>query len=954
VERTPKGRVDESDAPASTLVPFRPQSTDRPLTNLTVPLTALIGREHDVDAIDRTLDASRLVTLVGPGGVGKTRLALQVASARQASFPDGVWLVELAALTDDAMVPRAVASTLGVREQARRPLGETLAETLRARRMLLILDNCEHLVDACARIGETLLRACPRLQILATSREALAIGGEIVWPVAPLPVPPTDEALLVSDLSQLASVQLFVERASAVAPGFALAEQHPDAVARICRHLDGMPLALELAAARVASLSVDQIAARLDDSFRLLTLGSRTAAPRHQTLRAALDWSFELLTEPERLALRRLAVFPGGCTLAAAERVLGDGSGEGDGFWVLGDGERDTEPLTPGTQHPSTMDVLARLVGKSLVRAEQETIAGVSEARYRMLETVRQYASERLREAGEDEALHRRQGDWCAELAEAAEPHLLGAEQVTWLVRLDREYANIRAALSWCLEHEPPLGLRIAASLWQFWRIRLYLSEGRHWLEVLLARAPDPTRVRARALAAAGLLARWQLDVVAARERYDEALALARALDDQQLIGVVLREVGTLVSAHFGDQQQARALFEEALAASRAADDRRSVATNLMQQGRLAMIAGEYRRAQTLFDESVALLAEVGDRWQLAMTLEDAGGVALVVGEPERAEAFFDQALATARTLEEVGFGTVHRRYHPGTVAYWRGDAVTAIEWYEAGLAITRANEHVAGTIENLLGLGHAIRLQGDLARATTLFNEGLRLSTEHGDKSATATALHGLGLLASSTGNEDLATTHLHESLTLRHELDERLGIVACLEALATIAAGRAPDAESARRALVWLGAADALRERLGAPRPPVEQPAYTQAIETAGARLDHVEAALERGRTMPLDAVIADALSAGPASVEIDRPVVPVRPPEPGPSADVLPAGLTAREVEVLRLIAAGRTNDEIATELVLSANTVRHHVTHILTKTGTENRTQATAFALRHGLA
>jgi DNA-binding CsgD family transcriptional regulator/tetratricopeptide (TPR) repeat protein len=344
------------------------------------------------------------------------------------------------------------------------------------------------------------------------------------------------------------------------------------------------------------------------------------------------------------------------------------------------------------------------------------------------------------------------------------------------------------------------------------------------------------------------------------------------------------------------------------------------------------------------------------------MTLEEAGGVALIVGQPERAEALFEEAAETARALQAAGFGAMHRRYHPGSVAYWRGDAVSAIRWYEEDLALTRENEHTAGIAENLAGLGRAVLLQGDAEQAVALLEESLRLSTERASKSGMALALHALGLAAMQAGDRARATSRLRESLTLRRELDEKPGIAECLEALAAVLAADATTVSDAERALRWLGAVDALRERMGAVRPPVAQPTYDAAIDDAGIWLDDTAFAALAGGSLPLDDVVADALSDGPvdkSSPSRSRPTatappatISASPAAPAP-VDGYPSGLTGREVEVLRLIAAGRTNDEIAAELILSPNTVRHHVTHILTKTGVENRAGAAAFAFRHNL-
>jgi predicted ATPase/DNA-binding CsgD family transcriptional regulator len=928
--------VGTSDSTQARLVPFPGPRQDRRSGNVPLALTSLIGRDDDIDGVSRALDEHRLVTLVGPGGVGKTRLALEIGRMRQRRHPDGAWFIDLSPQTDASLVPSAFATALGVQETAGRPSAETLVDALVNRDLLLIVDNCEHLIDASARLLELLLRSCPHVAVLATSREPLAIAGELVWQVAPLASPPQERMLSVTQLHQLPSVRLFVERAAAGQSGFRLSEQNADGVAQICRRLDGLPLALELAAARVSSMTVEQIAARLDDRFRLLTTGSRTAPPRQQTLLALLDWSFALLSEPERAALRQASVFVNGWTLPAAERVL--------------------------TAGPMSLDLLGQLIARSLVRfdqfAQRET-ARAPAPRYRLLETVRQYASERLQEADEVEPTRLRHTMWCIQLAEEAEPHLLGREQLTWLLRLDQEYDNIRAALGWCLEHDPSLGLRLAARLWQFWRVRLHLSEGRHWLESLLARTPEPSLPRAQALVGTGILANWQLDSGTALTHFEDGLALARELGDQRLTGRALRELGGLTAFQFGDHTRAWALFQEAVECSRAAGDQRSVGTTLLQQGRLAAAEGDFRRARAFFDESVAVLADVGDQWQLSIALEDAGGMALLCGEPDAATVLLEDSLAAAEAIEAAGLTQLHRRYHLGTVAYWRGDAESAVAWYEQGLALMREREHAAGIADNLAGLGQAVLLQGDVERATALLQESLRLYDERASSSGTGLALYALGLAAWQAGDPALALTRLRESLMLRQRTNQRPGIAECLEALALVTASQAGSVKEARRAIRWLGAADALRDLIGAPRPPVDRPRYDAAIAAAEVWLDNVTVEVLIGTQQPLDAVVADALPDAPGP-ELAADVRDTTPKGGGeqPSSVVdlgaYPAGLSAREVEVLRLIAAGRTNAEIAQVLVVSANTIRHHVTHILDKTGCENRAAATAFALRHNLA
>src|SRR5919202_492349 len=423
------------------------EEEERPSHNLPLELTSFIGREREIAEVKRLLlleGKDRLLTLTGPGGCGKTRLALKVAFEVVQEFEDGVWLVELSSLSDPDLVPQAVAFALGVREAPERSLTEVLTEHLKSKKMLLVLDNCEHVIDACAALADALLRACPELRILATSREALSIAGEATWLVPPLSLPDPEHPPPVEDLAGYEAVRLFLERAAAVSSRFELTERNAPAVAQVCRRVDGMPLAIELAAARARVLSVEQIASRLEDSFRLLATDSRTALPRQRTLRATIGWSHELLSQEEQALFRRLSVFAGGFALEAAEGVCAGVGIERDGV----------------------LDLLTHLVDKSLLLVAQQ---GGEEARYRVLETVRQYGAEKLKESGDEPEIRRRHADFFLKLAEEAEPGLMGPEQGEWLERLEQEHGNLRAALMWSLGGgNQELGLRLAAGVGRF------------------------------------------------------------------------------------------------------------------------------------------------------------------------------------------------------------------------------------------------------------------------------------------------------------------------------------------------------------------------------------------------------------------------------------------------------------------------------------------------------
>ena len=618
--------------------------------NLPHQLSSFIGREREMTEVKRLLTTTRLLTLTGPGGSGKTRLAIQVATNLMGEFADGVWLVELAPLSDPALVLPAVASVLGVLEQPGRPLIETLADHLEPRELLLVLDNCEQLVEACAQLVERLLRlCCLNLRILATSREALGVRGEIAWLVPPLSVPdlenlcgdaeghppraaegtrtaaPTD---LVPVLMQYEATRLFAERALAALPTFALTAHNAITVAQVCCRLDGIPLAIELAAARVKVLSVEQIAARLDDRFNLLTDGSRTAPPRHQTLHATMDWSYALLSEAERALLRRLSTFVGGFTLEAAQAVCAEQAGQA---------------ATPSVPY-QVLDLLSHLVDKSLVIVEHHD----QQARYRLLETTRQYARQLL-ESGEAGQIRGRHLDYFLGLAEEAEPKLLGAEQVTWFNQLETEHDNLRAAMEWSLQDgKIEKGLRLAGALWWLWYMRGHVSEGRNRLIEVLTRpeAAGRTAARAKALNVAGFLHGVADNQTEARPLLEEALAIGRELRDPWSIAISLRFLGS-VATNLGDYVAAQSFLEEGLEIWRQLGPtaKHGTAWSLVYLGDLALAQGNYEQAQTLYGESAILLSKVVDKSLLADPFRRMAHVALHQGDWQKATVLCQESL---------------------------------------------------------------------------------------------------------------------------------------------------------------------------------------------------------------------------------------------------------------------------------------------------------------------
>jgi non-specific serine/threonine protein kinase len=707
---------------------------------------------------------------------------------------DGVWFAEFAPVTDPVLVPKTVASALNVPEQPERELTETLVAALRPKALLLVLDNCEHLLAACRTLAAALLRTCPQVRILATSREGLGVPGEMLWRVPSLSVPEDiyhltrPEELVLYD-----AVRLFADRAMTTTPGFTVTSGNAPAVAQVCRRLDGIPLAIELAAARVKVLAVEQIAARLDDRFRLLTGGSLTVLPRHQTLRAAIDWSYDLLSDRERTVLCRLSVFAGGWTLEAAEAVCSGG----------------------GIKASDVLDLSTQLVDKSLVMAQTHD----GEARYQLLETVRAFGRERLHESEAVEPVQRRHRDWYLALAEQVELKFDKREREIWFDRLERENDNLRASLDWSFKHrDADAVMRLAKSLYLFWEIRGYWSEGLHWLEVALSLdTSDPSPVRARTLEAAGALARHLGDTPRAVARLDECVAAYRVLGDKKGMANALRLLG-VTAYRQSDYDRAAALLDESTALARASGDKPTLAFSIFILGVLARLRGDYGKAETLCKESLALSQALGLKWGTGLALDGLGLVALCEGNYERAQSLFQQAL----TLHE------QEGYRFGQAASLNSSAILAY-------------------------------VQGDYENARSLSEQSLALSRKTGDKGATARSLSILGRVAFRQGNSEEAVAKHNESLLLFRELGEKLGIIQALERLGSVAVTSSPI-QAAR----LLAAATSEREAIGAPLPAYERAEHEAAIDRVRAALDPAafSDAWRDARSMTLEQAVEYAL--------------------------------------------------------------------------------------------
>ena len=693
--------------------PGPPRRTGPP-HNLPLQLTSFVGREQELGEVAGLLAAHRLVTLTGVGGTGKTRLALQVAAEALPAYPDGAWLAELAALRDPALVPQAVAGAVGVREEPGRALLATLTDALRAKRLLLVLDTCEHLLDACARLADGLLRTCAHLTVLATSREALGIAGETTWRVPSLALPAVPDSrhpLPVEALTRSEAVALFVDRAQAVQPRFALSPESAPAVAAVCALLDGIPLALELAAARIRALSVDQLLARLEDRFRLLTGGSRTALERHQTLRAAVDWSHALLTEPERVLFRRLAVFAGGWGLEAAEAVGPDPDGT-DG----------------GLAREDVLDLLTRLVDQSLVLVDAPP---AGPARYRLLETLRQYARQRLTASGEADVVRGRHAAFYLALAEQAALALSGPEQLAWLDRLEGEHANLLLALGWLADQggqeEPAAAaateaaLRLGAALLLFWVIRSHFALAWEWLSRLLALpGADRTAARARVLAGAADVAFFRDDIPVALRLATEGLAVAQEAGDHFGVACAHFALGN-AAWQARDAATARPHLEASRHAFYALGSPSWAARSALVLGRTASDTGDYPAAARRYAEAEALARAAGDGWILANILDNRAILAHREGDYRLSRRLREEVLAVRRAHRDPrGIGVALGAL--GWVALAEGDTATARARLTEALSVLRDAGYVWGVPSYLGVLAQVTAVQGHPERAARLW----------------------------------------------------------------------------------------------------------------------------------------------------------------------------------------------------------------------------------------
>jgi len=917
-----------------------PQSVEGPVDAvsegwLPQQVTTFVGRAGEVADLTGRLSASRLVTLTGPSGIGKTRLALEVASQLEASYPGGAWMVDLAPVADPELVARALAAALHLPPEPGLDSVEVLITHLRSQQALLVLDNCEQVLEACAGLTETLLEAAPGVTILATTQRALGVKGEEVLSVSPMSLPDpragdTAEAALRSE-----AVRLFCSRAQAHSASFTFTNEVAAAVVEICLHLEGIPLAVELAAARAAVLTPAEIAERLDDCFRLLTRGPDDAPHRHETLRAALDWSYDLLSPAEAALLRRLSVFSGGASLRAVEEVCSGGE----------------------VNRADVLDLVSELVSRSLLTADTSG----PRARYRMLETVRDYASRRLAESGELDAQRTRHAEWCLALVERSS-HLLLANDQFWMATIDSELDNIRAGLQWAVTQEPKLGLRMAVAVAQVWKIRGQLSEGQSWLErALQANPAAPGSLRARALWSIGMLAVLQGDATIATQAVEKSLALARAGGLRRAEAQALNLLG-FISIFTQDPLAAMPLLEESVGLARAANEPSLLVNALVLYGRAHLYLGAPDAARRVFEECLQLTGSDGD--QADSSLAGLGWAAWIAGDHQEAEELFRRALSMLRRDAE-SFETAMVLSFLGELAWARGDMIEARALLDEGLALARdmgapfprvrcqatlarvalfegdlptaqflADDSCARATRFPLPYAHVrclhvqglVRLAaGDASGAQVSFDQALAIARDNLDEAGTAASIHHLARLARARGNSDRSASLHADALAIQTRIPDTAGIAGSLESLAGLAVAKGRHPHAAR----LFGAAQLIRDEEGSPRPPDEAVGYETDVarlraEAAGPVL---EEAWAHGLGLRLDEAVALATKGRGAR---DRPVMGW-------------AALTPAERQVADLAAAGLTNNEIGAKLFLSGRTVQGHLLRIFPKLGVHSRRQ-----------
>lgn len=929
-------------------------SVDAVPNNLPLQLTSFVGRDAEIDRVQALLDAGRLVTLTGPGGCGKTRLAQHVAVERLDRFPEGVWFVDLASIIDPVLVPSAIGSALGIRESPAQPLEETLKMQLRDSQMLLLLDNCEHVVEAVAQIVDSLLRSCPSISILGTSREQLGIDGELPWRVPPLSLPDNqhvagtqnaarDTSLLVYD-----APRLFIERAMKVAPSLQLNEENRTAILEICRRVEAIPLAIELAAARASALAVPEIAEGLNNRFDLLSARSRSTVERQQTLEASVTWSFNLLSEPEQVLLRRLGSFWGGFTIQAVREVC----------------EADE------TRREDVVNLLASLVDKSLVQVDELG----PRSRYRLLEAVRHYALDRLVESGEETEIRKRHANFFLTLAETGESELTGADQDKWCARLESEHDNLRAALEFSKgQGDGDALLRLAGALVFFWGMRGHFREARDWLAEALSRggsAAPGTRVKA--LWGQGYIGLVVSDMVTVKPYAEESLAIYKELGDKRGIARSLCLLGW--STVFGGDPSARGLLEQSAELARETGDMWCLAAALERLGYMFIGNSDIREANRCLQEAIGVARGIGDGFRVRGSSVYLGWVKLFQGEFSEAHDLLRDVVENAQRVQDrhlrslglgfLGYALLHlgdydaarvacqeslamgresgnvliearALFALGKIAQAKGDDTTARDLLKESVDLVRAVPMPFFRVTYLAALGDAEAAAGDVDIAREHLDEATRISREAGNKWGLAHALSCLATVYARDDQDDRAEDLWHEALALRLKMGDKAGIAECLRNLMHVATKQGSYLEATRLA----AAACAIIENIGQVLPTAEQGRLEETTEMLRTQLSagDFQSAWTEGQELGIAEAVAYA-SRGRG--ERKRPASGWN-------------SLTPAELSVVRLLPEGLSNVEIGERLFISAGTVKVHLSHVYAKLGVSKRAEVAAEAIRRNL-
>jgi predicted ATPase/DNA-binding winged helix-turn-helix (wHTH) protein len=831
--------TEEEESDSTVVTPTLPQGTPESYpNNLPSQLTSLIGRKVELAEIESLLRQThlRLLTLTGSGGTGKTRLALEAAAGLLQHFANGVFFVALAPVNDPDLVVSAIAQTLGITEASDKPLVGALKRYLRDKEVLLLLDNFEQLLRAAPLVTE-LLATCPQLKVLVTSRAVLHLQGEYEFPVQPLGVPDQASSQSVEALLEYASIALFTQRARAVKPDFEIKIETAQLVAEICTRLDGLPLAIELAAAQVKVLPPRAMLARLDNRLKLLIGGARDLPARQQTMRSTIEWSYDLLDEPEKKLFRRLAVFVGGFTLEAAEVVCNVAS----------------------ENRIDILQIVAALTDKSLLRQSEQPDG---EPRFMILETIREYAFEQLEAIGETSKARRRHANFFLELIERVEPELSGANQGTWLDRLETEHGNLRAALIWARENrEVELGSRIAGALGRFWLMHSYLSEGRERLaEFLALTGPDArTETRAKLLTSAATLAQNQGDYTAARSLFDESLAIWQEIGNKERIAASLTSLGWIAWRQ-SDYPAARALSQEGLVLNRKLGNKQGIAHSLNNLGFVAHHEGDYATARCFHEESLSLRGELGDKRGIAFAQANLGWAIHKLGDYEQAANLLEEARALFKHLGDKQLFAFSSNILADVVQD-QGHDRQAKALLEESVHTCREIGAKYSLAVGLRILGSVTNQQGEHQRAATLVSESLNVFREIGDRYGAAFALCSLANITLDQGDNRSAESLLRESLILRNEIGDKHGILECLTSLASVAVEQA----QMERALQIIGATDMLRASLEIKPSTAEQERYERNKELSRNGLSDtlVTSAYKTGSAMTLERAVAFALA-------------------------------------------------------------------------------------------